>query len=104
MVNEDPNYFIKDEGMRSKVKLFDAQVDEFDEDKDMKIRGKIIRQQFLTEKKQERLKLDLQKLGKQIDGPVTQKRPTFNKMKSTESVLNRPNTTMNSTTRIVSQH
>jgi hypothetical protein len=43
MINEDPNYFMRDENMRKKVDLFDTVQDEFDEDKDSKIRGKLIK-------------------------------------------------------------
>lgn len=44
MVSEDPNYFIKKRKFRNKIHLFNSQQDEFDEDKDAQIRGKLIKE------------------------------------------------------------
>ena len=55
MINEDPNYFIRSKRMRSVIKLFESEADEFTEDVNAKIRGKIIKEQFFKKSKEERV-------------------------------------------------
>ncbi len=46
LIYEDPNYFIKDKEYRDRITLFEANNDEFEEDKNAKQRGWIIKQEF----------------------------------------------------------
>ena len=51
LINEDPNYFIKNKKFLEQIHLFNDRADEFDEDVNAKIRGKLIKEQFLQEQR-----------------------------------------------------
>ena len=44
LINEDPNYFIKNKKLMEQIHLFNDRADEFDEDVNAKIRGKLIKE------------------------------------------------------------
>ena len=64
MINEDPNYFIKGKKMRDNVHIFDTLEDEFSEDRNAKVRGKIIKDEFHKKQKVERVWEEVQEFEK----------------------------------------
>lgn len=64
MINEDPNYYIKKKIVREQVHLFDDKGDEFDEDENAEIKGKIIREGYIKEQKRIKRDLEMQRLEK----------------------------------------
>lgn len=83
---------MRDENLRSKVTLFDQQQDEFDEDKDMKIRGKLIKQQYFKLQKDERIKVDMVRLT-QSRQQLAKRTSMFSPTSSIRSSNDRPLTT-----------
>eukprot|EP00347_Sterkiella_histriomuscorum_P008624 403344382 len=64
MINEDPNYFIKSDKIRENIRLFETDEDEFSENKNTKMKGKIIKDTFYKQHKQEKVWEQLVKFEK----------------------------------------
>ena len=52
MINEDPNYFIKNKRLMEEINLFVSKEDEFSEEKNPSVKGKIIKEEYLNSVKE----------------------------------------------------